>query len=389
MAGVELAFEISKDAMKLVKAGKAVVSSGGVRMLDGSLFELAKPIAQAASSSNPMNPLSFASSLGNNVQSVFIQKGVNKANKGIKDLKKQGVEIIKDIDRVHADTIEIKQGMIAVMDELHGANRALDVLNTKADVTLLKMNQLQYMVNNLTAVTWLNCGIGLLNCGISVVGFTQVLNRLSEISGQIAELEQVIGRNLVNDYRQKFEFYFNQIRTDVQFLQNPELKASEMHLIPEHLNGIQPFLQRIYNEYIDDKINGELACSIIFGLTDAFAQEIQLYSTRYLYENGTLPAAYDSWIKAITNLTQKEFLSRLETDLTLGHMELTLQQQKDVLDAVVVNSRLQLDNLVFSNLLTDAIPEMDYLNFDQYIADRAASEENIIETENGVLLMIA
>ena len=32
MADVVLAYKISKNAMKLVKAGKAVVSSGGVRM---------------------------------------------------------------------------------------------------------------------------------------------------------------------------------------------------------------------------------------------------------------------------------------------------------------------------------------------------------------------
>ena len=389
MAGVELAFEISKDAMKLVKAGKAVVSSGGVRMLDGTLVELAKPVAKAVGNSNPMNPLTFVSSLSNNVQSVFIQKGVNKANRGIKDLKKQGLKIIEDYELIHADTLELRRGMVTVMDELQQANQTVSLLNKKADVTLLKMNQLQNTVNALSAVTWLNCGIGLLNSGISIAGFTQVLNKLSDISEQIAGLEHRIEWNIINDYRQQFDFYFNQIRTDIQFLQDPENKASEMHGIPEHLNKIKSYLSRIHNELLEGKIDDELAFYIIFGLTDGFVQELQLYSTRFLYEKGILPSSYNSWVEAIGAMDKEEFLAKLETSMSLEYMDLTFRQQKDILDAVELNSRVQMDNLVFSNLLTDAIPEEDYLNFDQYLARISSSSENYVETENGVLLKIA
>lgn len=388
MSDVVLAYKISKNAMKLVKAGKAVVSSGGVRSISGELIELAKPVAKAVGS-DPLSPLTFVSSIGNNIQSVFIQRSVNKANRGIKDLKKQGVEIIKDLDLIHADTLEIKHGMLSMLDELHDVNHNVDLLNMKADFNLMQMNQLQSMVSSLGAVTWLNCAFGILNSGISIVGFSQVLSRLSKISEQISALEQRIGWNLMNDYRQQFERFYDQIRTDIQFLQNSDLVVSEIDSLPEHLNLIRPFLNRINNEFLAGNINNELACNIIFGLTNAFAQEIQFYSTRYLYEKGELPAAYDSWIKVITDTCQKNFLSKLETALSLEYMGLTLKQQKDILDASVLSSRLQLDNLVFSNLLTDKISEMDYLNFDQYLIGRSSSAENFVETEDGALLMIA
>ena len=389
MADVVLAYKISKKAMKLVKAGKAVVSSGGVRSMSGELIELAKPGAKTIGGNNAFGPLTFVSSIGNNIQSAFIQKSVNKTNRVIKDLKKQGVEIIKDLDLIHADTLEIKHGMLSMMDELQDVNRSVDLINMKSDFNLIQMNQLQSMVSNLGAVTWLNCAFGILNCGISIIGFSQVLNRLSSISEQISALEQKIGWNLMNDYRQQFERFYDQIRTDIQFLQNPDLIISEIHSIPEHLNLIRPFLNRINNEFVAGNINDELACNIIFGLTNAFAQEIQFYSARYLYEKGELPAAFDSWIKVIADISQKDFQSRLETALSLEYMDLTLKQQKDILDASILSSRLQLDNLVFSNLLTDKIPEMDYLNFDQYLIRRASSADNFVETEDGALLMIA
>ena len=388
MADIVLAYKISKKAMKLVKAGKAVVSSGGVRSISGELIELAVPVAQTMGS-GPLAPLTLISSIGNNIQSVFIQKGVNEARRGIKDLKKQGVEIIKDLDLIHADTLEIKYGILSMLDELHDVNHSVDLLNMKADFSLMQMNQLQSMVSSLGAVTWLNCAFGILNSGISIVGFSQVLNRLSKISEQISALEQKIGWNLMNDYRQQFERFYDQIRTDIQILQNRDLNISELHSLAEHLNLIRPFLNRINNEFLAGNIDNELACNIIFGLTNAFAQETQFYSARYLYENGELPAAYDSWIKVIADISQNNFQTRLKTALSLEYMDLTLKQQKDILDASVLSSRMQLDNLVFSNLLTDKISEMDYLNFDQYLIGRASSEDNFVETEDGALLMIA
>ena len=389
MADVVLAYKISKKAMKLVKTGKAVISSGGVRLPSGELVELAKPVAKSVSSGGPLGPLTFVSSLGNNVQSVFIQKSVNKANRGIKVLEKQGLEIIQDLDLIHADTLEVKRGMVSLMNELYDVNQKVDVLNTKVDFNLQQINQLQSMVTNLSAVTWLNCAFGILNSGISIAGFSLVLSELSKISEQISALEQKIDRNLMNDYRQQFDKFYNQIRTDIQFLQDCEQKVSDKQSIPEHLNKIRAFLDRIINEFEAGNIDDELACNIIFGLANAFAQEIQFYSTRYLYEKGELPVVYDSWMEIIATICQRDFQSRLETALTLSHIDLTLKQQKDILDASVLASRLQLDNMVFSNLLTDRIPEMDYLNFDQYLANRASSEENYIETEDGVLLMIA
>ena len=388
MADVVLAYKISKNAMKLVKAGKAVISSGGVRLPNGALAELAKPVAQTVGCS-PLSPLTFVSSIGNNIQSVFIQKSVNKANKSLKVLKKQGVEIIKDLDLIHADTLEIKNGMASMMDELYDVNQSVALLNDKADISLLHMNQLNSMVQGLQAVTWLNCAFGILNAGISIAGFTKVLSTLSGISEQISALDQKIEWNLMNDYRQQFDGYYNQIRTDIQALQNPELKPSRMHQIPEHLNNMQPFIERVRIDFEAGNVDNELACNIIFGLVNPFAQEVQFYSVRYLYEKGELPAAYDSWIKVLTDIGEENFQARLETALTLEHMDLTLKQQKDILDASVLSSRLQLDNMMFSNLLTDRIPEMEYLNFDNYLAGRASSADNFVETEDGALLMLA
>ena len=94
MAAVSLAMSISKAAMKLVKAGQAVVSSGGVRLLDGTIFEMAKPMVssglKATLGNFALGPvgsgLNIASSLASNVQCAIIQQGVNAANIKLDDV---------------------------------------------------------------------------------------------------------------------------------------------------------------------------------------------------------------------------------------------------------------------------------------------------------------
>ena len=78
MAGsVNLTVKISKEAMKLVNSNLAKLSSGGVRLLDGTLFEQFKPAIGLGPVGSAIN---VASSLTANVQSAMIQQGVNAAN---------------------------------------------------------------------------------------------------------------------------------------------------------------------------------------------------------------------------------------------------------------------------------------------------------------------
>ena len=133
MAAEKLVFTISKAAAKLIKAGDAILSAGGVRLTDGTMFEMAKPAAQAisqlTSSFGSMNPVvagvNLASSLASSVQCAFIQAGVNSAN-------------------------------------------------VKLDDVLVKLNSISEAMGGLStvkALSWVNTAFSLANSGISIAGF--------------------------------------------------------------------------------------------------------------------------------------------------------------------------------------------------------------------------
>lgn len=72
---VKVACTITKEAMKLVKAGKAILESGGVRSLTGQMIEMAKSTVastlKASTGGLGLDPVGAAvnitSSLANNV----------------------------------------------------------------------------------------------------------------------------------------------------------------------------------------------------------------------------------------------------------------------------------------------------------------------------------
>ena len=69
---------ISKAALALVKAGKATISSGGVRALNGEMIEMFVPVVKDGIQSivSVISPLNLMSSVAGNVQNYFIKKEV-------------------------------------------------------------------------------------------------------------------------------------------------------------------------------------------------------------------------------------------------------------------------------------------------------------------------
>ena len=179
MSAVKMTFAISKSAAKLVKAGKAILSSGGVRDLTGQMIEMVKPVAPVASKAKlSLNPvlggINLASSIGSNIQCAFIQQGVNAANAKLDD----------------------------VMVRLEKMSRALSSLQT------------------VQTLSWIGTSFSLANCGISVAGFYLTLSRLDRINGQLKEFYDRYKQDRQNDKIMRFNEILDNLKSDIGMLRN-------------------------------------------------------------------------------------------------------------------------------------------------------------------------
>lgn len=327
MAGdVKLVYTISKSAAKLVKEGKAVLESGGVRDHAGKLVELAKPAVDSVTD-NLSSPITMVSSLANNVQSGFIQKGVNQANK-------------------------------------------------KLDLSLDKLDQIQRTVEGLAKTNvlgWVNCAVGLANCGITVAGVYMTLKKLKDVLEQIQGLSNVIEKNIVNEHLEFFDRYRLYINSDVGRMQQNNLSVVQNGNVEDHLAQIAAYLKRVIREFENREIDGELGCTIIFNLAIAFAKEINQYSAFYYYETGKMPSNYEAWVDVLKSIDSPSFQEHLKRYLFFECQKIGIEEKYTTYSTVMFAIESQLGELEYTKRLIPQIEKKDYMNLDGFLSEKIQS----------------
>lgn len=267
--------------MKLVKARKAIISSGGVRELNGRFIELAKPIANTVRqgggiSANPLfSGINLASSLGTNVQCGFIQKGVNTAN-------------------------------------------------LKLDTVITKLDSLTAGLGNLStigALSWVSAGFGMANLCVSAAGFAILSSKLDGIKHTIDEFYRQYKKDTesknISESRNLGTHLNNHLNILRQIQHDETLQFSDYEKregdIDRDLSDALSFLNDIIDAFCGREIDGHIACEIILSLFPLYCQVLNLSCCLYYYtHNSKQHPTYRSWCSIFDKLDSDEFTKALK-----------------------------------------------------------------------------
>lgn len=311
---------VSKEYMKKVKIGEAILSSGGIRTLGGEILTQYRPVAFI--SDKLVSVGNLVSSLANNVQSGFIQHGVNKINK-------------------------------------------------KADLTLERLDQIQNSLSNIKptcGLNWANCVFGTANLAVSIAGFKMTFDKLDEISGMIKNLDSKIDAIDKRILLENFDRYAMQIKSDLDSLQEKFIEKSIFHQINSNINATKAYLQSVVDGFQQDNIDGRICCNIIYSLAVIYAKLVMEYSARYYYShNNTLPSNYDDWIRILAIIDSDAFREKLKMVLQREYLETPHIDRMIAYQAATVGIAEQRGILEYNRLLIEAIPEERYLEMGAWI----------------------
>ena len=387
MAGeYEIMFSISKKAMKLIRAGKAVLESGGVRSLTGQMIEMAKPIAttaaktatQAAAGGMGLGPVGAAvnitSSLANNVQSDILQRSVNMANAKL-------------------DTVVKQLGTLA--NAMQG------------------LQQVQVL-------SWVNSAFSLANCGISVAGFYMTLNKLGQVQGSLGQFFDLYKQNSEIKHVEDYQNYLMQLKNHLSFLQerykndtfDRQSFLQRETTIENDLTRTENYLRKILKAFQARTIDGKVGCQIIFTLCVVYAQTVNEFCCQYFYAHGIQHPMFRDWISVLDEIDSpafREFLKRyfsfdreyiaVSPKLkqaahhilfeSVGQQKSRLMLCADTVKQLPEEQYVHLDDLlnqeVFSGLSIE-IPELKGIDIDKVLTQRLESEECWITDEDTVLI---
>lgn len=342
----KLYFSISKKSLRLIKEGSAFLASGGVRDNSGKIIELAKPAVKFAGKSIG-SPISLVSSVAGNVQSGFIQHGVNQANQ-------------------------------------------------KLDVTIGRLDDLDESVNKLlsnSSWNWLGSVVGLANCGISLAGFYVTLEKMDSLEHQINEFSSLYSKNVLTDKLEKTKVFESNIRQDIFLLQKYLLREIDERDIVNQMNEVEAFLHRIIMEIntADNTTDIDVLYSIVYRLAIMFAQEVRLFSIIYYYHNGMNHVNFEEWINVLKILDSCEFKDKFIKHLFFTCTSLEIEQKYVVYDSTAYSVQYALGNIAYSQELKEIISEDQYSALDENINQKLIKKiegNNYIEAGNYIAIEV-
>lgn len=388
-AEYEILCTISKEAYKLVKAGKAVLRSGGVRTLTGQLLEMAKPMATTVAKTATTATgaaaggiglgkygaaVNIASSLANNVQSGILQHSVNLANAKL-------------------DTV-VKQ-LATLANAMQG------------------LQQVQVL-------SWVNSAFSLANCGISVAGFYMTLNKLSQIQGKLGQFFDLYKHDSESKHVEDYQNYLMLLKSHLSFLQerykndtfDRQSFLQRETAIENDLTRTENYLRKILTAFQARTIDGKVGCQIIFTLCTVYAQTVNEFCCQYFYAHGIQHPMFSDWLSVLDEIDSpafREFLKRyfsfdreyiaVSPKLkqaahhilfeSVGQQKSRLMLCADTVKQLPEEQYVHLDDLlnqeVFSGLSIE-IPELQGIDIDKVLAQRLEAEECWITDEDTVLI---
>ena len=368
---VKVACTITKEAMKLVKAGKAILESGGVRSLTGQMIEMAKPAVastlKVSTGGLGLGPVGAAvnitSSLANNVQSGIIQHGIN-------------------------------------------------VANAKLDVVVQQLGNFANAMQGLQQVqvlSWVNSAFSLANCGISVAGFYMTLNRLGQLQNQLGQFFDLYKQDRENQQAEDYQNYLMLLKGHLSYLQERyrnDTFALQTFLqrepsIENDLSRTENYLRMILKAFQAKTIDGKAGCQIIFTLCAVYAQTVNEFCCQYFYAHGIQHPMFMDWLSVLDEIDSPAFREFLKRYFTFDQEYISVSpklkqaahhilfesvcQQKnrlmlcaDAIKQLPEEQYIYLDDLlnqdVFS-VLSGSIPELQGVDIDKVLAQRLETEE--------------
>ena len=370
-------FTISQEALKMIQSGEAVLSSGGVRLLNGQLFELAKPgtssflstVLNSASGGTLNIASSFvnmASSLAQNVQSAMIMKDLGVVGSNVNAIGTQVGEVVTTIDGI-SSSIGVINSNISSM------GMGIQSIMTQCTSISAALGSLQ----QITALSWIGTAFNLANCGISIVSFYATMNKLNGINKLMEDFRNQYQQNQEYEKNEKFWNCYLSLKTDVGNLRALVNKKETdcisvknySQIIEEHINKTIAFIRKLLNEVNDNILPNKINIKIILSLYVILAQTINEYCCLYYYAYGQTHHMLDEWNYFLQDITQEDFHYALRSHLMRceDYISISPEKKKEAYLVSVESTTELKSRFETCRSIIDQLPEGDYYSLDDIL----------------------
>lgn len=370
-------FTISQEALKMIQSGEAVLSSGGVRLLNGQLFELAKPGTSSflstmlnSASGGPLNIASsfvnMASSLAQNVQSAMIIKDLGVVGANVSVIGTQIGEVTTTLDG-------ISSSIGVINSNINSMGIGIQSIITQCSSISAALGSLQ----QIAALSWIGTAFNLANCGISIVSFYATMHKLNGITKLMEDFREQYLQNREYDTSEKFWNCYLNLKTDVGNLRilvdrkerNYISLRSYSHVIEAHINESISFIRKLLSEVSGKVSQNKINIKIILSLYVLLAQTINEYCCLYYFAYRQKHHMLDEWNYFLRDITKEDFHYALRQHLLRceEYMSISPEKKKEAYLVSVESTTELKSRFETCRSVIDQLPEGAYYNLDDIL----------------------
>ena len=158
-------------------------------------------------------------------------------------------------------------------------------------------------------IGWLNNAVIQRNYVLTYEGFRQTLYGLESVAHQLSEFEQYVRKRDIKQLVQNTQTFINYLKTDAGDLRSKKYNVTNGK-IAEHLDQISALIKRLMSD-LENNEDAFIAVQIIMTLLPPFAYIVRKYSSLYFYENDgeLLPGDYEEWVSIISAVSGNKMFS--------------------------------------------------------------------------------
>ena len=382
MSDAAMAVTISKAAQALIEAGKAKYSSGGVRLMDGTLVELYKLAAPTAEgqtarilSKAVSKVLADPQSLLNALPAEFRGPAMNLAetllNQAIGNPQKtaQIAEgLLKTAGTAAANLGAITSGAAGI------PNLYMTFQNGQ------KLNRVLQSVTSLNSIAWAGTAIGSANLALSAVSFAVLSSKIDGLSNKLdtiaEEIKQEMRKIQTEGMVLDTQILIDNLMSTVHILEKDRLTMPEAFHIESFLNEAKNTIQWWVNKFNNsDCEESEAIFTLLFDLSAMYAAVLKEYGAQYFYLNGSYPGNYDSWVQVFRFIDEPELKKKLKQMLWASNPVALTETLADSFDFTLNTIHLQVQDLAEYKEIVPTLPKEAHFDFDAFMKEKIEKGE--------------
>ena len=304
-------FALSEEGTKQLQEGTLMLSSGGLRKPDGSLYEMATPVC-------------FASKL-----------------------------IPQDTDKTVEEVFK----------------RRLKMTTARLDKTLRDMNALKDIAWINYAVNCRTYEMTYQGFQRLIGQLDDISAQLSQVDRRLDNKEFNECLELANKYKNKLKSIagFMEIKNF-----NP---TKEFLSVAAVLDEIAAYFERLYNELKTGTSNNQAVLESIVFLLGPYTYLVRRYSALFYYDNESYPPNYEEWVEAVSKIIKDARMKNKFQYYLRVNLDCSLEDVYIALDMAMFNLRKFVEQIDFDRLYVLQHSKEEYLSIDRQLKDKIEQKD--------------